>query len=133
MRYLVETDVAIDWLNGHPRAEPLRPLLFGGAGERLGLSAMSYGEIYEGIYYGRDARRAQQGFFRFLRLVEVLPLTRLILRRFARIRGDLRNRGLLIGDADTLIAATALQHGLTLVTQNQRHFGRVPGLQTYYP
>jgi predicted nucleic acid-binding protein len=44
-------------------------------------------------------------------------------------RAALRQQGLLIPDMDLLIAATALEHDLTLVTRNQRHFVRLPGLQ----
>jgi len=60
-------------------------------------------------------------------------LTRPILRRFAAIRGDLRRRGQIVGDPDILIAATAIHHGLQLVTRNLRDFGRVDGLLLYTP
>ena len=50
---------------------------------------------------------------------------------FAHIRGELRARGQIIGDADILIAATALDNDLTLVTQNTRHFSRIPNLRLY--
>jgi tRNA(fMet)-specific endonuclease VapC len=51
----------------------------------------------------------------------------------AVIRGDLKRRGLTIGDFDILIAATALHHDLTLVTRNRRHVSRIPDLQLYSP
>jgi tRNA(fMet)-specific endonuclease VapC len=35
---------------------------------------------------------------------------------------------MIIGDMDLLIAATALQHGLTLLTNNRSHFERLEGL-----
>jgi tRNA(fMet)-specific endonuclease VapC len=53
------------------------------------------------------------------------------MKRFAQIRGQLRRQGQLIGDMDVLIAATALHHGLVLVTANRRHFDRVPNLMVY--
>jgi tRNA(fMet)-specific endonuclease VapC len=53
------------------------------------------------------------------------------MRRFARIRGDLRARGLTIGDNDVMIAATALQHDLTLVSRNRTHFARISDLNLY--
>ena len=49
--------------------------------------------------------------------------------QFAELRAFLRRRGRLIPDMDLLIAATALEHDLTLVTRNHRHFARVPGLR----
>ena len=47
---------------------------------------------------------------------------------FGRIYRHLRDNGLLIGSNDLWIAATALAHGLPLVTRNERHFRRVAGL-----
>lgn len=41
----------------------------------------------------------------------------------------LRRRGSLIGTNDLWIAATALVHGMPLVTRNVEHFERVPGLE----
>ena len=58
---------------------------------------------------------------------------RTILKRFARLRGQLRAQGQLIGDLDLLIAATALYYDLTLVTHNTRHFSRITDLKLYQP
>jgi predicted nucleic acid-binding protein len=57
------------------------------------------------------------------------PLTYSILERYADIRRTLRPQHKDIGDIDTLIAATALEHGMTLVTVD-RDFERVPHLKT---
>ncbi len=46
----------------------------------------------------------------------------------ADIYADLRRKGELIGDADMLIAASALVHGLGVVTNNEEHFERIAGL-----
>ena len=52
---------------------------------------------------------------------------------FARIRAALRRRGQMISDFDILIASTALQYELTLLTRNTRHFARIPNLRLYLP
>src|SRR5262245_6591724 len=98
------------------------------APERLAMSLISLGELYEGVYFRGDPVRYERSLLGFLRLVDVLPLNRAIVKRFARIRGELRTHGQLIGDPDILIAATALHHGLTIVTRNLRHFQRIPGV-----
>jgi predicted nucleic acid-binding protein len=41
---------------------------------------------------------------------------------------SLRTAGEPIGDHDLWIAALALQHGRTVVSRNEQHFRRVPGL-----
>ena len=58
----------------------------------------------------------------------VLPFDMEVAREFGRVKASLTARGSPIGDADTLIAATALRYGLTLVTANVRHMSRVPAL-----
>src|SRR5579883_308170 len=128
MSYLVDTDTTIDWLAGRT---PAITLLQSIAYQPLGISTVTYGEVYEGIYHGRNPAAAMRVFRTFLRGVTVFPVTQAVARRFGIIRGDLRNRGLIIGDDDTFIAATALQHNLMLVTQNRRHFQRITGLQIH--
>ena len=50
-------------------------------------------------------------------------------RIFAREKGPgYEPPGMPIADFDLLIGATALRHGLTLLSNNRRHFGRLPGL-----
>jgi predicted nucleic acid-binding protein len=128
MSYLVDTDWVVEYLKGRdPAATTLTELRHDG----LAISLITFGEVYEGIYFGRDPEHHEEIFLRFLRRAQVLPLNRTILRHFARIRGQLRSQGQLIGDLDLLIAATAIHHDLTLVTHNQRHFRRIPNLKLF--
>jgi predicted nucleic acid-binding protein len=124
--YLLDTDYVVDWLHSRRNIPEVLARL---SPDGVALSLMTYGEIYEGIYRARDPQAAEAVFRRFLRDVPVLPLSRAILRHFARISGNLHAAGLHIGDADILIAATAIQHDLTLLTRNQRHFQRIAGLR----
>lgn len=128
MKYLVDSDWVADYLKGRPEASDfLRSL----GTEGLAISLITYGEIYEGIYYGPNPKRHEAGFRQFLQWVDILPLNRRIMQCFAHIRGQLRQKGQLISDPDLLIAATALQHKLTLVTRNTAHFERISDLALY--
>ena len=60
---------------------------------------------------------------------EVIELDDKIIVRAADVYADLYKRGLLILDADILIAATALVNNLPVVTNNESHFKRITGLQ----
>jgi len=57
------------------------------------------------------------------------PFRELSVNRVVADRAGLLRRTVGIATPDALIAATALAHGLTVVTRNERHFARVPGLQ----
>lgn len=128
MNYLVDSDWVASYLKGRKEALDLLTSL---GREGLAISLISFGEIYEGIYYGPDPKSHEAGFRNFLKWVNVLPLNRKIMQRFAHLRGELRRKGRLIGDPDILIAATALYHNLTLVTRNIKHFQRIPDLKLY--
>lgn len=70
----------------------------------------------------------------FCKAKDILPLTAAIMERFGIVRGQLsRQLRRQIGDMDLLIAATALQHDLTLLTRNVRDFQHVPDLKLYLP
>ena len=60
----------------------------------------------------------------------VLPFDTAAARRYGEIRARLERLGTPIGDADVRIAAIAISRGLRVVTANERHFRRVPGLET---
>jgi len=80
---------------------------------------------------GLAAKRADLQIARFNRFCdacEVLPVDEAVANHAAMIYADLRQRGQPIGDADILIAATAMVHGLGLVTNNLNHFERIRGL-----
>ena len=126
--YLVDTDWIIDVLHGQPTATQTLLAL---ADQGLYVSLITYGELYQGAYYGRDPKTALRGLRAFLRGKRMLSLTRRIVERFAIVRGYLRQQGLTLGDPDILIAATAIEHDLTLLTRNTRHFTRIPGLAIY--
>ena len=60
---------------------------------------------------------------------EIIPVDDKVVVRAADIYADLKQRGKLIGDADILIAASDIENGLVLVTNNEKHYGRISGLQ----
>ena len=83
------------------------------------------------ILRGLAAKRAvvqQAAFERLCSVCTILPLTDAAIVRAADIYADLYQRGLLLGDADILIAATAGVNELVVVTNNENHFGRIADL-----
>jgi tRNA(fMet)-specific endonuclease VapC len=65
----------------------------------------------------------------FTRTVRVAPFDEAAAMRFGQVGATLAESGVPIGQMDTMIAAHALSLGLTLVTNNSKHFGRVSGLR----
>jgi predicted nucleic acid-binding protein len=128
LKYLVDTDLIVDHISGRPDAIALLRRL---VNDGLGISLMTFGELYEGVFGSDDVESSEKAFLDILKWIAVAPLDEAIMRRFAAVRRDLRDRGQLIPDSDLLIAATALERGLTLVTRNIKHFGRIDDLSIY--
>ena len=130
MPYLFDTDAISEMLKPRP-AEDYVTWLRGVPQVDQFTSAVVVGELFKGAF--RSAAREK-----WLRRIEdeVLPLLTVlaydaaVARTYGEIRATLENSGEMPGEADLMIAATALTHGLTVVTGNLRHFQRVPGLAT---
>jgi tRNA(fMet)-specific endonuclease VapC len=127
--YLVDSDWVIDHLAGRPEALALlQQLTVGG----LSVSIITYAEVYQGIFGGRDPNTSDQVFRKLLRTMNVLGVSRSVARRAARIGSSLRGQGIPLPLPDVLIAATAVHHDLTLVTRNLKHYRRIPGLKLHH-
>jgi predicted nucleic acid-binding protein len=88
--YLVDTDWAIDYLNGQERTRKrLRELADGG----LAFSMLSLGEVYEGILYSKDPEKDEQVLRDFLRFVAIVNIDNETCRLFGSERGRLRALG----------------------------------------
>jgi tRNA(fMet)-specific endonuclease VapC len=84
------------------------------------------------ILRGLKAKGAEQQASRFEDFCgknRILPITDAVVLRAAEIYAELYQRGELIGDADILIAASALENGFAIVTNNQEHFKRIKILE----
>jgi tRNA(fMet)-specific endonuclease VapC len=91
-------------------------------------SILVYGEVTEYFRAFPNAGQLQMQLRRLMLNIPPRPLTYAIVERYADIRRTLRPQGQLIGDIDTLVAATAIERQLTLLTTDT-DFQRVPGLQ----
>ena len=129
--YLLDTDLIVDALNGQEKA--IHTVLeLAPAG--LAVSIITYGELYEGAAFAHEPQPALTGLRSFLKGKAILPLTQPIMERFAQIRGSLPKQiRQQIGDLDILIAATCLEHHLTLLTRNRKDFQQIPNLKLYQP
>ena len=122
MRYLIDSDWTINYLRSvRGYTERVRGMAVDG----IAISIVSLAEIYEGIYSTTEPSAGEAVLQNFLSFVQILGLDDETCRIFGQVRGRLRAQGALVGDKDTLIGATALRHGLILLSNNRRHFERM--------
>ena len=117
----VDADVLIWHLRGYPQAT--RRLDELGA---LTLSAISWLEVLQGMRNKAELVAVKKMLAH--RAATLLPVSEAITRRAIDLMEAITlSHGLQMGD--TLIAATALDHGLPVLTANVKHFGAVQGLK----
>ena len=109
MRILVDSDILVDHLRGHARFDPGDNEVF--------FSSITRAELFS----GRAADEVR--VTRLLEAMHELSVDRAVAERAGRIRREANVRL-----PDALIAATAIEHGLTLLTRNRRDFDAVAGL-----
>lgn len=92
------------------------------------ISIISKAELLYGVELSARRQQDDAALKAFLEYAEVRPFLDEAATHYARIRADLKTRGVLIGANDLFIAAHAQSLGLILVTNNTQEFGRVRNL-----
>jgi len=107
----------VAWLRAVPQAEQFT-------------SAVVVGELFKGAFRSADASRHLRNIeTRVLPAVTILAYDIEVARVYGALQARLEDAGRALADADLQIAATAVHHGLELVTGNLRHFRRIVGLR----
>ncbi len=134
MTYLVDANVlseptkpapsskVVDWLSANQR--------------NLVVDSIILGELCIGVLAlprGRKRTQLEQWFEALVQTIDCLPWDATISRRWAKLVVDLKQKGETMPLLDGMIAATALQHDLTIATRNTRDFKKagVKGLNPF--
>jgi tRNA(fMet)-specific endonuclease VapC len=125
--YLLDTNICIYVM----KRLPLRAAeIFERRDGMTAISTFTLSELHFGVEKSLRRAEALAGLEYFVSKVATAPCPAAAAAHYAFIRAELQRSGQPIGASDTLIAAHARAEGLTLVTNKQREFGRVPGLKT---
>jgi tRNA(fMet)-specific endonuclease VapC len=92
------------------------------------ISLITYNEIVGGLL-AKSALKQLNVFEDFVAENIVVPMTDKSAKISAELYSLLRQTGNMVDDIDLLIAGIAIENDMTLVTNNESHFGRIPGLR----
>lgn len=95
----------------------------------VGMSLITYGELLFRAEKSHHPKKINSILAELANIIEPIPLSTHVAAYYAKIRAHLENRGTPIGNNDLWIASHALELNLTLVTNNEREFKRVPHLK----
>lgn len=126
MNYLIDTDIIIYSLKGEQKVT-------NSFEERLNdpksISVITYGEL---VYGAKKSQQEQKNMARVRRIAEIFPIIDIspaIIETFGDLKATLEKTGNIVADMDLIIASTALTHKMILVTNNEKHFQKIPELQ----
>ncbi len=125
MSFLLDTDICSSYLKGN-RQVGGRVVQYGGG---LCVSAITAAELFTWVLRKKASPARLQGLLDLLSDVTFLEVNCDVSRKFGEIRANQLDHGSPTPEIDLLIAATAIVHGLTLVTHNVNDYSAVPGLQ----
>jgi len=126
VKCLLDTNICIYWLKGNEHIE--QNILSLGI-DNVSISFITVSELFYGAY---KSQRLDQNLPIIRRLTErlnVIESAEAISEEFGKLKALLENAGTIIDDADIYIAACASVYGLTMVTNNTKHFKRIKGLK----
>jgi predicted nucleic acid-binding protein len=131
MAYLLDTNVVSEAIKPQP-TDNVVAWLAAQPSASVYLSVLTLGEIEQGIVRSPNPRRAE----RLARWLEdelqpqfhgrILPIDAPVMKTWGQITGHALLRGQPVSYADSLLAATAITHGLTLATRNTRDVEALP-------
>jgi tRNA(fMet)-specific endonuclease VapC len=122
--YLLDTSVIIDALN-NKRGRPALLLELLRSGQLLGCCPINVTEVYAGMRPKEEAATQE-----FLASLQYYPITLPAARLAGELKREHARKGTTLNLADVMIAAVAIHHQLTLLTDNVKHFP-MHGLSLY--
>ncbi|HEX5445983.1 MAG TPA: type II toxin-antitoxin system VapC family toxin [Pirellulales bacterium] len=124
MNFLLDTDTC----SFHLRKQGILSSRFLQYMGRLHVSVLTAGELFTWTLRANAPPARLQSLIDLLDDVQVIDVDLAIARRFGELRAALLDAGRPTPTIDLLIAATAIVHGMALVTHNTRDFSHIPGL-----
>lgn len=126
MKYLLDTDICSYIIRKRPRSviDRFKKVPIG----EIGISVITICEFEAGIPGSTHPEKLRSAIDTFLSPFTIVEFRQTDAMAFGRIDHQLRSQGTPIGDMDTLIASQAVARELILITNNVRHYSRVPHL-----
>lgn len=127
-RYLLDTNVILHLVNRAKGYELIEQRLATSSATSVRVCVITVWEIFRLAEKAKVPTKASLAALDMLRQFRVVPMTQQAAARGGQLHAALANKGLTIGERDSMIAGIALENGFTIVTDNTKEFVRVPTL-----
>lgn len=124
--YLLDTDTLIYFLKGNDTVvENFKE----NYGMPKAISIITYGEMIYGARKSEQVSRNLAKVYRLAEIYSIIDITRSVMDSFGEIKASLSLGGITVDDFDLLIGCTALTLNYAVVTNNIKHYKKIPGLR----
>ena len=124
--YLLDTDIMIYSLKGNPIV--IENFKYHSKDPKA-LSVITYGELIYGANKSEQSAKNLAKIHRIRETYPVIDLTCAIMDTYGMLKNELNRRGTPLDDFDLLIASTAMTLDYCVITNNEKHFKKIQGLQ----
>ena len=127
IRYMLDTDICSYVIRERPLEvyEKFKKVKV----NQLCISVVTYAELIYGVEHSSSREINRPIIDDFVRHLDIITWDREAAEHYGKIRAFLRAKGSIIGSMDMMIAAHARSQNMTLITNNDKHFKRVPKLR----
>jgi tRNA(fMet)-specific endonuclease VapC len=125
MEYLLDTNIIIDHLKGKEKID-ISWLKKGAC-----ISIITYAELLNGAYKSNRTTHNIKLIEHIIKglTIKIINLNQNLIHTYSSIRTKLEKKGKRLDEFDLLIAASAIEQKLILITSNHKHFERIPKLK----
>jgi len=123
--FLIDTDILIYSLKNN---ETVNKNLKLHSNSPMVISVITQGELLYGAYKSKQKIANLGKVHQIADIFPVIEISTSIIDTFAHLKADLSQKGITIDDFDLLIGATALSMNFSMVTNNEKHYKKIPDL-----
>ena len=123
--FLIDTDIIIYFLKNNKRVIRNFKLY---SNEPKAVSIITIGELLYGAYKSKQKIKNLGKIHRIAEIFPVIEISMTIIDTFAHLKSNLSAEGIVVDEFDLLIGATALSMNYSVITNNEKHFKKIPGL-----
>jgi len=127
IRYMLDTDICSYVIRERPLEvfEKFKKVEV----NQLCISTVTYAELIYGVEHSSSRKINRPIIDDFARHLDIIAWDEEAAEHYGKIRAFLRVKGNIIGSMDMMIAAHVRSRNMILVTNNDKHFKRVPKLR----
>lgn len=127
MKYMLDTNICIYAIK--KSSQQVIASLLSHKADDICISSITYAELMYGVAKSANPEKNTLALSLFLSPFTILDFDDKAATQYGRIRAALGRKRTTVGNMDMLIAAHALSHGLTVVTNNTGEFERIPDIE----